>query len=89
MSALRAGAVVVLVCIVILSSPQGRSHFGVVLASTGATCTLLDLCYCFGWALAKGILEEAVLQKKVVQIMGEKVIARLGWREHFCRRMLS
>ena len=37
------GAAVELVCVVIFPSPQGNSHFGVVLATVGCSCTMLCL----------------------------------------------
>ena len=37
------GAIVELVCVVIFPSPQDWSHFGVVLAPIGATCTMPHL----------------------------------------------
>lgn len=43
-----AGSAVELVCVVFLSSPWDRSHFGVVLTSTGAACTLPCWWCCFG-----------------------------------------
>ena len=48
-----------LVCVVIFPSPQGKSHFGVVLAPLRATCTLPGFWHYVGGgvALAMGLLE--------------------------------
>lgn len=43
--------------------PWGRSHFGVVLGSVRAACTLLSLWHHSGYSLAKIILEGADPQK--------------------------
>lgn len=86
---LTAGAAVVLVCVVIFSFFQGKGNLGVMLTLVRAVWTLSGLCHCFGWALTKGILEGAGLQKNVRWIMGEKLIPRLRWREHFYCRMLG
>lgn len=40
-----------LVCVVIIPSPLGRSHFEVVLASLRATCTLRGSWQDFEWSL--------------------------------------
>ena len=66
---------------VFFRSPQGRSHFGVVLAPVKATCTLPSLWHCFGWVLAKGVLERASLQENVV--VGYAVPARWAL-VHWC-----
>ena len=52
-------------CVVIFLSLQRCSHFGVVLATVRATCTLPDLEHCFRLALAKGKLEVAGPQENV------------------------
>lgn len=52
-----AGAPVGLVWVVIFLYFWVRSHFGMVLPLVNVVCKLPVLWYCFGWALAKGILE--------------------------------
>ena len=48
-----------LVYVVTLPSPQGWSHFGVVLAPVKTACMLTGFWHHFGWALAEGVLEGA------------------------------
>lgn len=48
-----AGAIVDAVYVVIFPSPQGRSHFGVMLVTLWAVCTVPYLWSCFGEASAK------------------------------------
>jgi len=43
--------------LVIFLSSWGRNPFGDVLVPVRAACTLPGLWHCFGWALAKGVLE--------------------------------
>ena len=45
------------VCIVIFPFPQGRSHFGVILAPVGSACILASLWHHFASTLAKDMLE--------------------------------
>ena len=58
----RATVWLVCVCVAIFLCPQGRSHFGVVLAPVGATWTLPGFWHHFGQALAKSILDGEDLQ---------------------------
>ena len=51
-----AEAPVRLVCVVILSFPLGRSHFGMVLAPVWAAYKLPDIWHHFRWALVKEVL---------------------------------
>ena len=57
-------AVVVLVCEVMFLSPQGKSHFGVVLASVGGACTLPGLWHYFGWALSKAVCTGGLVYRR-------------------------
>ena len=58
-------AAVGLMCVVIFLSPQGRSHFGVILAPVRAICTLPGFWHFFEGAVAKGILGRAGLQESM------------------------
>ena len=50
-----------------------KSHFGVVLATTGAVCTLPDLWHCPVWFLAKSILERKDLPKHSTREWGSRL----------------
>lgn len=63
-----ARASVRLVCVVIFLFPWGRSLFGVVVGPARTACNLSGLWHCFGWALAKSILERASLQENTGQL---------------------
>ena len=59
------GSAVRLVCVLIFFFPQAAVTFGVMLVPVGAACTLPGLWHCFGWVLAKVILEGVCCQENV------------------------
>lgn len=61
-----AGAAIGQVCVVIFPSPWGRSHFGVVIASVLAACSLSGLRHYIHWALSKDIFKGTGWQGNVV-----------------------
>ena len=69
-----AGAAVGLACVIIFPFLRGQSHFGMVLVSIWTACTWPGLWPCFGWALAKGILEG--MSPQVNSGIGQVVPAR-------------
>ena len=62
-------------CVVIFPSSLGRSHFRVVMATVGATCTVSHLWVHFGWT--SGLEENA----RVWYMVLAKVYAGLLWEE--------